>query len=149
MAGGSENLVCYDARGNGDGDIVPTLTGDHQNRITDYTAVAVQETKPPRKYIIRRLTPTECARLQGFPDKWGWLAPYDPADADFWEDVRKTHAEINGKAYKPCKNLKAWYEKLHNDGAEYKMWGNGIALPCAEYVMRGIKKKEATDEPNR
>ena len=105
--------------------------------------------KPPRRYIIRRLTPTECARLQGFPDKWGHLAPYNPADADFWENVRKTHAEINGKAYKPCKNLKKWYEGLHTDSAEYKMWGNGIALPCAEYVMRGIKKKEATDGPNR
>ena len=31
----------YDARGNGEGNISPTLTGDHQNRITDYTAVVV------------------------------------------------------------------------------------------------------------
>jgi len=94
--------------------------------------------KKKRKYIIRRLTPTECARLQGFPDKWGRLAPYDPADVDFWENVRKTHAEINGKAYKPTKNLKKWYEGLHTDSAEYKMWGNGIALPCAEYVIGAI-----------
>ena len=94
------------------------------------------------RYIIRRLTPTECARLQGFPDDWGHLAPYNPADAEFWEIVRKTHAEINGKVYKPVKNLKAWYEKLHNDGAEYKMWGNGIALPCAEYVLRGIAEED-------
>lgn len=35
---------------------------------------------------------------------------------------------------------KGWYEKLHNDGAEYKMWGNGIALPCAEHVIRMIVK---------
>jgi DNA (cytosine-5)-methyltransferase 1 len=26
--------------------------------------------KPPRKYIVRRLTPLECCRLQGFPDWW-------------------------------------------------------------------------------
>jgi len=91
-----------------------------------------------RKYIIRRLTPTECARLQGFPDNWGQLAPYNPADADFWEDVRKTHAEINGKKYKPVKDIKKWYDKLHNDGAEYKAYGNGLALPCAEFVIRGI-----------
>ncbi|HPF55385.1 MAG TPA: hypothetical protein PLV03_02480, partial [Clostridiales bacterium] len=44
----------------------------------------------------------------------------------------------NGKAYKPCKNLKKWYEGLHTDSAEYKMWGNGIALPCAENVLHGI-----------
>ena len=97
----------------------------------------VQKSKPPRRYIIRRLMPVECARLQGFPDAHGDLAPYDGDDA-FWEGVRKTHAEINGKKYKPLKNINIWYEKLHNDGAEYKMWGNGICLPCAEYVLRGI-----------
>lgn len=90
------------------------------------------------KYIIRRLMPVECARLQGFPDLWGQLATFNPADSEFWESVRKTYAQINGKKYKPIKNLKKWYDKLHNDGAEYKMWGNGIALPCAEYVLHGI-----------
>ena len=96
-----------------------------------------------RKYIIRRLTPTECARLQGFPDWWSNLAPYNPADAEFWEDVRKTHAEINGKKYKPVKDIRKWYDKLHTDSAEYKMWGNGIALPNAEYVIRGIAEQGA------
>jgi site-specific DNA-cytosine methylase len=96
-----------------------------------------------RKYIIRRLTPTECARLQGFPDKWGHLAPYNPADAEFWEEVRKTHAEINGKKYKPVKDIRKWYDKLHTDSAEYKMWGNGIALPNAEYVIHGIAEQGA------
>ena len=141
--GGSENVVCYDARGNGDGETACTITGDHQNRITDYTAVTVCKTNPPRKYIIRRLTPTECARLQGFPDDWGHLAPYNPDDAEFWEQVRKTHAEVMGKSYKPMKDLKKWYESLHTDSAEYKMWGNGIALPCAEYVLRGIAEHGA------
>jgi len=137
------HAVCYDARGNGEGATACTITGDHQNRITDYTAVAVCKTNPPRKYIIRRLTPTECARLQGFPDWWGELAPYDPADAEFWEQVRKTHAEITGKTYKPAKNLKKWYDSLHTDSAEYKMWGNGIALPCAQYVLQGIAEQGA------
>lgn len=141
--GGSENIVCYDARGNGDGETSCTITGDHQNQITDYTAVVAEKAKPPRKYIIRRLMPVECARLQGFPDGWGELAPFNPADSEFWENVRKTYAEINGKKYKPVKNLKKWYDKLHNDGAEYKMWGNGIALPCAEYVMHGIAEHGA------
>ena len=31
----------YDARGNGGGAICPTLTGDHQNRVTDYTAIVL------------------------------------------------------------------------------------------------------------
>lgn len=32
----------YDARGIGDGMTAPTLTGDHQNRVTDYTAICIQ-----------------------------------------------------------------------------------------------------------
>lgn len=36
-------VLVYDARGNGGGDISPTITGDHQNRITDYTAIVVEE----------------------------------------------------------------------------------------------------------
>lgn len=159
------DIVVYDARGNGDGKIVPTLTGDHKNRITDYTALAVgngqlnqiymtdtagtltcahdqqmicafmggqgakaggigySETVSPtlksvmsgsntvpdvahllkriRRYIVRRLTPLECCRLQGFPD--------------WWEDG------VDG-----------------SDSARYKMWGNGMALPCVLYVMEGI-----------
>ncbi len=112
------------------------------------TLVATDYKDPPTiseepYYIVRRLTPTECARLQGFPDWWSNLAPYNPADAEFWEDVRKTHAEINGKKYKPVKDIKKWYDKLHTDSAEYKMWGNGIALPNAEYVLRGISEQGA------
>lgn len=159
--------VLFDARGNGDGATAATVTGDHECRITDYTNIAcyrmaafgryehdetgsalkqrdykdatdlVVSVAPPRRYIVRRLTPTECARLQGFPDWWGSIAEYDGDDA-FWENVRKTHAEANGKQYRPSKNIRAWYGKLHTDASEYKMWGNGIALPCAEYVMKGI-----------
>lgn len=160
-----QNPVVYDARGNGDGQIVPTLTGDHENRITDYTALAVgngqlnqiymtdtagtltcshdqqmicafmggqgakaggigySETVSPtlkaapsgnntvpdiaywlkkaRRYFVRRFTPLECCRLQGFPDWW--------------------ESGVSG-----------------SDSARYKMWGNGMALPCVLYVMEGI-----------
>lgn len=37
------NGVVYDTRGNGDGSVVPTITGDHENRVTDYTAVVCLE----------------------------------------------------------------------------------------------------------
>ena len=53
------------------------------------------------EYIVRRLTPTECARLQGFPDDWAADVP-------------------------------------HSDSAEYKMWGNGIALPCILPMMKAM-----------
>ena len=54
--------------------------------------------------------------------------------------MRNTYAEINGKATKEYtrEQMLAWYNKLHSDSAEYKMWGNGIALPNALYVMQGI-----------
>ena len=95
------------------------------------------------RYIVRRLTPTECARLQGFPDKWGHLDKKETLTDDeyrFWLEVRNTHATINGKAQKVYtkEQMLTWYNKLHSDSAEYKMWGNGIALPCALYVMQGI-----------
>lgn len=34
-------VLIYDSRGNGGGGVSPTITGDHQNRITDYTAIVV------------------------------------------------------------------------------------------------------------
>lgn len=61
----------------------------------------LDEARPPRKYVLRRLTPLECCRLQGFPDDWT--------------------AGVEG-----------------SDAAQYKMWGNGMALPCVLYVMQGI-----------
>lgn len=95
------------------------------------------------RYIVRRLTPTECARLQGFADRWGDIEPKDSFTAEelkFWQDVRNTHAAINGKAVKDCteKQMLTWYNRLHTDSSEYKMWGNGIALPTALYCMQGI-----------
>ena len=211
-------VKCYDARGNGDGQMVSTLTGDHENRITDYTSVVVEKSpvyclqgngidradtagcngkgwkedtsytlntidRPAvvyqqqaydkfiegeigttlkacggdygggsetlvceRKhihYIVRRLTPTECARLQGFPDDWGHPDHKDDFTDEeyrFWLNVRNTHAAINGKPQKDYTKAQmlTWYNKLHTDSSEYKMWGNGISLPTALYVMQGI-----------
>jgi DNA (cytosine-5)-methyltransferase 1 len=94
-------------------------------------------------YIVRRLTPTECARLQGFADCWGIpdkKSEFTDEEYRFWLEVRKTYDAINerkSKDYTKYQMLK-WYNKLHTDSAEYKMWGNGIALPPALYCMQGI-----------
>lgn len=95
------------------------------------------------RYIVRRLTPTECARLQGFPDWWGEIPKKDNLTDDeytFWLNVRNTYAKINNKTTKEYskEQMLSWYNKLHSDSSEYKMWGNGIALPNALYVMQGI-----------
>ena len=114
-----------------------------QDAFNDMLPVVLMN-KPSRKYIVRRLTPLECCRLQGFPDGWGdipCLKNMTDADAEFWEDVRRTYAVTMGKKYRQFKDKDAlvkWYNKLHTDSAEYKMWGNGIALPCAVFVMQGI-----------
>lgn len=247
----SHAVVCktWDARGNGDGDVCSTVTGDHENRVTDYTSVVIEgapvyclqgngidrgdtagcngkgwkedicytlntidrhavtfamqgfgdykesgvasglkardykdatdlvcgvdcrnmteypelyptlQAKPNGgqslnfsgavrvRYIVRRLTPTECARLQGFLDNWGHPVRKEELteeEYDFWIKVRNTHAVINGKAVKEYTKdqMLTWYNKLHTDSAEYKMWGNGIALPPALYVMEGIAETE-------
>ena len=200
-------IKCWDARGNGDGSTAATITGDHENRVTDYTSLVCEPvvyngeniTHPLNKtdpqpgdpchtlgtdsrnyvvcgvdcrnateypemtgalqadcahnlnsnsvvrvqYIVRRLTPTECSRLQGFPDFWGHPDRKDSftdEEYEFWLNVRNTHAEINGKAVKSYTKdqMLNWYNKLHTDSAEYKLWGNGIALPTALYMMQGI-----------
>ena len=60
----------------------------------------------------------------------------------FWLNVRNTHAAINCKPQKDYTKdqMLTWYNKLHTDSSEYKMYGNGIALPCALYVMQGIEE---------
>ena len=96
-----------------------------------------------RRYIVRRLTPLECCRLQGFPDGWADTPNKDSLSDDeyqFWVNVRNTHASVNGKVVKDYtrEQMIKWYNGLHTDSSEYKMWGNGIALPTALYLMQGI-----------
>lgn len=107
---------------------------------TDYKDPPLINDTHDGHYIVRRLTPTECARLQGFPDRWGDINPFNPDEWEFWAEVRNTHAAINGKKVQEytAKQMETWYNKLHTDSAEYKMWGNGIAIPPALYVMQGM-----------
>lgn len=166
----------FDARGNGDGKLVPMITGNHESRITDYTAIAVdlyngavtgdtatsitcrsiashsgpqvmesygigngqahasvtkeksgtldtmhdaqavaiEHMEPPRaiRWIVRRLTPTECERLQGYPDGW--------TDIGEWTDTK-------GKKHKAA------------DSPRYKALGNSIALPQWFWIVQKMK----------
>lgn len=135
----------FDARGNGNGKTVPTITGDHESRITDYTAIAVEHAgcltpwdvqrrrifseygKWPALYsgeggghgyvftlrwIVRRLTPMECERLQGYPDGW--------TDIGEWTDSK-------GKKHK------------YADSPRYKALGNSIALPQWFWLVQKMR----------
>lgn len=101
----------------------------------------VNETEP--EYIVRRLTPTECARLQGFPDWWcAGLGTDEPTEdeIEFWTEVFEIHRSVMGTSSKPKSRnqIVKWLKNPHFDSAEYKMWGNGVALPNVYFVLSGI-----------
>ena len=137
----------FDARGNGDGRTCPTITGDHENRITDYTAIAIERktfneqsfshykesdkcstlkakagnigngsecliAEKAIRWIVRRLTPVECERLQGYPDGY--------TDIGDWIDSK-------GKKHK------------YADSPRYKALGNSIALPQWYWIFQKMK----------
>ena len=128
-------MAVYDARGNGDGKTACTLTGDHQSRVTDYTAIVMRQhnfgeyregvgtltahngTRHASEALVvdrnvRRLTPLECERLQGYPDGWTDIGP--------WTDsAGKLHRESS-------------------DSARYTALGNSIALPPWKWVLKRL-----------
>jgi len=94
-------------------------------------------------YVIRRLTPTECALLQGFPPDWcAGLGTIEPTDGDiaFWSEVWETHRLTMGTSTKSksYNQIVKWLKDPCSDAAAYKMWGNGVALPCVVFVLGGI-----------
>lgn len=97
----------------------------------------------PVTYTVRRLTPTECARLQGFPDWWCRdLGTEKPTEEElaFWADVFETHRKIVTHTKKPKteKQIRKWLADPYTDSAEYRIWGNGICLANAFFVLAGI-----------
>jgi DNA (cytosine-5)-methyltransferase 1 len=103
------------------------------------------------QYIVRRLTPTECARLQGFPDWWcDNLGTENPTEDEiaFWRDVFLTQAKAMGKAEKPKSDsqIRKWLKDPNSESAEYKMWGNGVSLPIVFYVLSGIVREADRNE---
>ena len=106
----------------------------------------VAERKTP-DWIVRRLIPLECGRLQGFPDGWAEIEPLtDLRELQFWREVYAKDCEIKGK--KPNRKimqadseeggraLMRWHDGLHSMAAEYAMWGNGMALPNALFFVK-------------
>ena len=115
-----------------------------QDAFNDRLVIDNPEAQPaPVTYTVRRLTPTECARLQGFPDWWCRdLGTEDPTGEElaFWADVFETHRKIVTHAKKPKteKQIRKWLADPYTDSAEYRIWGNGICLANAFFVLAGI-----------
>lgn len=94
-------------------------------------------------YIVRRLTPVECARLQGFPDWWcADLADSSPSEEElaFWMEVWETWRQVTNPGGKPKteKQIRKWLADPYTDSAEYKLWGNGVSAPVVYFVLSGI-----------
>ena len=111
----------------------------------------INDTDDEMEYIVRRLTPTECARLQGFPDWWcSDLASDDPTDEEIakWREIFREYDEAMGKKTKPKTDnqIRKWLQNPHSDSAEYKMWGNGVSLPVVFFVLAGIAYYAAESE---
>lgn len=242
-AGIGNSSFTFDCRGNGNGRIVPTITGDHNSRVTDYGAVvcypnvshtltaaesgtnrapcvayAIQGSMIGRKdkngpqgdginenvcftlntsdrhavaygvncrnfltykelyptlqekenggqslnflgavsckhikWIVRRLTPLECERLQGYPDNWTLLPKIEDmeeAEYKFYKTAYLLDKSIKGLAVKTIPNRKQlvrWYNKLDCDGTRYRQLGNSIAIPCAlrviDYIANYIREE--------
>ena len=116
----------------------PSIDDELQPPMTARGPGAVQQ-----GYAVRRLTPTECARLQGFPDWWcSDLGTNNPSEEEmeFWREVFETHRKVMGTAKKPKTDnqIRKWLKNPHTDSAEYRMWGNGCCLSIVFYVLFGI-----------
>lgn len=108
--------------------------------------VVCEEREQP-DWIVRRLIPLECSRLQGFPDGWAEIESLkNPKEFNFWREVYARSCEI--KKTKPKQTilradgaksdeaLMRWHDGLHSLAAEYAMWGNGMALPNAIFFVQ-------------
>ena len=116
----------------------PLLARDYKD-----PAVVNDRKDSSAEYRVRRLTPTECARLQGFPDWWcANLETENPSEEEiaFWEEVFETYRKITNPDGKPKtrKQIVKWLQAPYTDGSEYRLWGNGVAEPVVFFIMAGI-----------
>jgi len=143
----SNETNLHDVSSGKETDVSPTLVGDHNSRVADKTAIALEKTVSPtltahnldsrspqsaegtaivnkvleaetpavseQQMAVRRLTPLECERLQGFPDHY-------------------TKIPYRGKEPDNCP-----------DGPRYKALGNSMAVPVMRWIGEGI---QLTDE---
>ena len=103
----------------------------------------VNDSTPEIEYIVRRLTPQECALLQGMPAWWcDDIGIENPTEEqiNWWQNVFETYNKAVGKTCKPKsrKQIEKWLKNPYSDSAAYKMWGNGIASSNALFVLAGI-----------
>lgn len=106
--------------------------------------------KQQRKYIVRRLTPLECSRLQGMPDDWCDIPAQSNVtqeDLENWRPILDEWAKINGKKPKSDAQIVKWLSSPVSESAQYQMYGNGIALPQWVWVCGRIIETYGEHKP--
>ena len=97
---------------------------------------------PPEEYLVRRLTPLECCRLQGFPDGWTeHLETEEPGEQEIarWVGVFEDWYRAQGKTARASpEKIAKWLKNPRTDSAEYKAYGNSVAVPCVFFVLAGV-----------
>lgn len=119
-------------------DTVQTLTATMDN--CSAGPLVIQQARKSA-YVLRRVTPKECARLQGFPDDWcDDLEQNNTSDREmsFWKQIWNAWDDLRGKKNKSENQIGKWLRSKPTDSAQYKMWGNGVTLQIPAYIMRNI-----------
>lgn len=150
---------CHGGDGFSEGDVWATSKASYHTTAVEGlspTLVASDYKDPPSVSVdgecrVRRLTPGECARLQGFPDWWcSDLGEDEPSEEEIrrWRRIFLTAAKAYGRSARPKSDseIRRWLKNPHSDSAEYRMWGNGMALPCARYVLTGIANHDEKEK---
>lgn len=105
--GGNQVPLTYQMNGFGDYRAAEVASSCKQRDFKDNTDLAITN------MVVRRMTPMECERLQGFPDHW--------TDIGEWTDEK-------GKKHKDA------------DSPRYKALGNSIALPFWDWMLRRMAR---------
>lgn len=127
-------------------DICPTLQ-HRMGTVGNQIPIKVDETQEPRKYVVRRITPLECSRLQGLPDcDGGWcnVPPQETVtdeELSFWKPLWDDWCAINGVKPKTDNQIIKWLKKPISESAQYEMYGNGIARPPWQFVCGRVSRQ--------
>lgn len=96
--------------------------------------------------VVRFLTPSECAKLQGFPPNWGKVKAIAEDQLPFWRKLFDQFDAINGVKRKSDKQILKWMRNPYCESSEYKMWGNGVALPCVQHILGNVANLDESRE---
>lgn len=101
--------------------------------------------------VVRRLTPTECERLQGYPDGWTLLGEPEQVDVKDYKSIFDENGKEIGKELIGTHMETEYFytdengkRKKCSDSARYKALGNSIALPYWFWLLRRISAQYET-----